>query len=335
MSRERRSFTPEFKLEAASLVVDQNYSIPEACRALDLGESALRRWVKQLEAERGGTTPSSKALTPEQQRIKELEARVKRLEQEKFILKSYLLREASKIKRYEFMLTNSALHSIVMMARVLLVSRSGYYSWLDNREMVSWRMQQRESIDALVKAAFEAGKGRYGAERIFYDLAEQDNPLDIKTIRKSLKRQGLIAKAAKLFKVTTDSNHSLPVAPNLLARDFSAQQPNEKWVTDITYIQTTEGWLYLAVMIDLYSRKIVGWSMSKHIDAQLVCDALTMALWRRKFPKGVIVHSDRGSQYASHAFRGLLEKYSLTQSMSRKGDCWDTQPTILVNTALV
>ncbi len=123
--------------------------------------------------------------------------------------------------------------------------------------------------------------------------------------------------------MTTDSNHSLPVAPNLLARDFSAQQPNEKWVTDITYIQTTEGWLYLAVMIDLYSRKIVGWSMSKHIDAQLVCDALTMALWQRKFPKGVIVHSDRGSQYASHAFRDLLEKHSLTQSMSRKGDCWD------------
>jgi transposase InsO family protein len=210
-----------------------------------------------------------------------------------------------------------------MMARVLLVSRSGYYIWLGNREVISWRMQQREAIDALVKAAFVAGKGRYGAERIFYDLAEQDNPLDIKTINKSLKRQGLVAKTAKLFKVTTDSDHALPVAPNLLARDFSAQRPNEKWVTDITYIQTTEGWLYLAVMIDLYSRKVVGWSMSKNIDAQLVCDALMMALWRRKFPQGVFVHSDRGSQYASRAFRDLLEKYSRTQSMSRKGDCWD------------
>jgi putative transposase len=170
----------------------------------------------------------------------------------------YLLSEASKIKCYEFMLTNCALYSIAIMARVLLDSRSGYYSWLDKSEMISWRMQQREAIDLLVKAAFEAGKSRNGAERIFYDLAEQDNPLDIKTIRKRLKRQGLIAKAAKLFKVTTDSNHSLPVAPNLLERDFSAQQPNEKWVTDITYLQTTEGWLYLAVMIDLYSRKIVG-----------------------------------------------------------------------------
>jgi transposase InsO family protein len=221
------------------------------------------------------------------------------------------------------MLTYCALFSISVMARVLLVSRSGYYSWLDNREVISWRMQQREAIDALVKAAFVAGKGRYGAERIFHDLAEHDNPLDIKTIHKSLKRQGLIAKAAKLFKVTTDSNHALPVAPNLLERNFSAHRPNEKWVTDITYIQTTEGWLYLAVMIDLYSRKIVGWSMSKHIDTQLVCDALMMALWRRRFPQGVIVHSDRGSQYASHALRDLLKKYSLTQSMSRKGDCWD------------
>lgn len=168
------------------------------------------------------------------------------------------------------MLTYCALFSISMMARVLLVSRSGYYSWLDNREVISWRVQQREAIDSLVKVAFVAGKGRYGAERIFYDLAEQGNPLDIKTISKSLKRQGLIAKAAKLFKVTTDSNHALPVAPNLLARNFTAQHPNEKWVTDITYIQTAEGWLYLAVMIDLYSRKIVGWSMSKNIDAQLI-----------------------------------------------------------------
>ena len=120
-----------------------------------------------------------------------------------------------------------------------------------------------------------------------------------------------------------EKHDKLKVVENKLNREFHARSLGEVWVSDITYIQTTEGWLYLAVMIDLYSRKIVGWSMSKHIDAQLVCDALTMALWRRKFPKGVIVHSDRGSQYASHAFRDLLEKYSLTQSMSRKGDCWD------------
>ena len=115
-------------------------------------------------------------------------------------------------------------------------------------------------------------------------------------------------KAARLFKVTTDSNHTLPIAPNLLERNFSASKPNEKWVTDITYIQTTEGWLYLAIFIDLFSRKVVGWSMSEHIDSTLVCDALRMALWRREFPKNIIIHSDRGSQYASCAFRELLTK---------------------------
>lgn len=179
------------------------------------------------------------------------------------------------------------------------------------------------AIDARVKAAFDLSKGRDGADRIFAELKEQGQPLNIKTIRNSLKRQGLVPKAARLFKVTTDSNHAQPIAPNLLARDFAASKANEKWVSDITYIQTTEGWLYLAMMIDLFSRKVVGWSMSETIDAKLVCDALSMALWRRKFPKGVIVHSDRGSQYASNAFRELLAKHKLVQSMSRKGDCWD------------
>lgn len=108
-----------------------------------------------------------------------------------------------------------------------------------------------------------------------------------------------------------------------MERDFTANKPNEKWVSDITYIHTTEGWLYLAMIIDLFSRKVIGWSMSESIDADLVCDALTMALWRRKFPAGVIVHSDRGSQYASNAFRKIIADNQLAQSMSRKGDCWD------------
>lgn len=123
--------------------------------------------------------------------------------------------------------------------------------------------------------------------------------------------------------MTTDSNHNDPVADDLLKRDFSADKPNQKWVTDITYIQTREGWLYLATMIDLFSRMVVGWSMSETMEAELVCNALSMALGRRGHPTNVIVHSDRGSQYASGKFRKLLSKYSLTQSMSRKGNCWD------------
>ncbi len=191
------------------------------------------------------------------------------------------------------------------------------------KDKTNQRTLQRDSIDARVKKAFVISKERDGSERIYQELQEQNASLNIKTIRKSLKRQGLVPKAARLFKVTTDSNHSLPVAPNLLERNFTASKPNEKWVTDITYIQTTEGWLYLGMIIDLFSRKVIGWSMSEKIDADLVCNVLKMALWRRKFPKGVIVHSDRGSQYASTAFRKIIVEKELIQSMSRKGDCWD------------
>lgn len=221
------------------------------------------------------------------------------------------------------MFEHSAIFSLVIMARVFNVSRSGYHRWCNMKDKTNQRTLQRDSIDARVKKAFVISKGRDGSERIHQELQEQNASLNIKTIRKSLKRQGLVPKAARLFKVTTDSNHSLPVAPNLLERNFTASKPNEKWVSDITYIQTTEGWLYLAMMIDLFSRKVIGWSMSENIDAALVCDALEMALWRRKFPKGVIIHSDRGSQYASSAFRKIISDKKLIQSMSRKGNCWD------------
>jgi putative transposase len=123
--------------------------------------------------------------------------------------------------------------------------------------------------------------------------------------------------------VTTDSKHSQPVAPNLLEQDFSATGPNQKLVGDITYLMTSEGWLYLAVIIDLYSRAVIGWSMSNHMTAELICDALKMVLFHRGFPKNMIVHSDRGSQYCSHDYRDLITKHQLVQSMSRKGNCWD------------
>ncbi|PTP53198.1 IS3 family transposase, partial [Vibrio splendidus] len=125
------------------------------------------------------------------------------------------------------------------------------------------------------------------------------------------------------FKCTTDSKHKMPVAPNLLAQDFNATAPNPKWAGDITYVATSEGWLYLAVIIDLYSRQVIGWSMDTRMTASLVCDALSMALFRRGFPEQVITHSDRGSQYCSKDYRDLISTYNLKQSMSRKGNCWD------------
>jgi len=214
-------------------------------------------------------------------------------------------------------------HSLEVLACALNVTRSGFYAWLRSQNQNSPRKQAQQELDAAVAECFRQSKGRYGAERLQVDLSELGRNHDIKTIRASMKRQGLIPKAAQRFKVTTDSNHTKPVAPNLLDQDFSAECPNQKWAGDITYLYTSEGWLYLAVIIDLHSRAVIGWSMSERMTAKLVNDALLMALWQRKFPEGVIVHSDQGSQYASDLYRGTLADHGLIQSMSRKGNCWD------------
>lgn len=209
------------------------------------------------------------------------------------------------------------------MSRVLAVSRSGFYAWRHRLDNPSLRNQRRERLDEAVSKAFASRKGRSGAPRLVLDLAEAGHRHDRKTIADSMRRQGLRAKAAKKFKATTNSRHNLPVAPNLLEQDFTAAAPNQKYVGDITYLWTDEGWLYLAVILDLYSRLVVGWAMSERMTAQLACDALQMALWRRHKPTGVIVHSDRGSQYCSAAYQDLIREHGLLCSMSAKGNCYD------------
>jgi putative transposase len=212
---------------------------------------------------------------------------------------------------------------VTTMGRVLKVSRSGFYRWRERQQQPSSRQEERRRLDAAVKEAFESKKGRSGSPRLTLDLADAGHQHDRKTVASSLRRQGLRAKAAKKFKATTNSKHNLPVAPNLLNQDFTAAAPNQKYVGDITYLWTDEGWLYLATVIDLYSRLVVGWAMSERMTAQLTCDALKMALWRRGMPTGVIVHSDRGSQYCSGAYQALLNEHGLICSMSGKGNCYD------------
>jgi transposase InsO family protein len=209
------------------------------------------------------------------------------------------------------------------MCRVLGASRGGFYRWVKRGQQPTAQQQRRDRLDQQVAQAFETAKKRKGSPRLTRDLAKQGHHYDRKTVAASMKRQDLRAKAAKKFKATTNSNHNLPVAPNLLQQDFSATAPNQKWVSDITYLWTEEGWLYLAVVIDLYSRLVVGWALAERMTADLVCQALQMALWRRKMPKGVIVHSDRGSQYCSTVYQGLLTKHQLICSMSAKGNCYD------------
>jgi putative transposase len=212
---------------------------------------------------------------------------------------------------------------VTTMSRVLRVSRSGFYTWRHRQKQPSPRQQYRRQLDEAVQQTFKSKKGRSGSPRLVRDLIDAGHSYDRKTVANSMRRQGLRAKAAKKFKATTNSKHNLPVAPNLLQQDFSATAPNQKFVGDITYLWTDEGWLYLATVIDLYSRLVVGWAMSERMTAQLVCDALKMALWRRGMPTGVIVHSDRGSQYCSGAYQALIKKHGLVCSMSAKGNCYD------------
>jgi transposase InsO family protein len=212
-------------------------------------------------------------------------------------------------------------HAVALMCRVLKVSRSGYYDWR-NRPL-SARAQANQRLTDDIRRIHQEHKGRVGAPRVTRHLHEEGQRVGKNRVAHLMNSEGLRAKAAHKYKATTNSNHNLPVAPNLLEQDFSATAPNQKWVSDITYIATDEGWLYLAVVLDLHSRLVVGWAMSERMTAKLVCDALQMALWRRKRPRGVIVHSDRGSQYCSGDYQRLLRDNGLVCSMSKKGDCYD------------
>lgn len=178
-----------------------------------------------------------------------------------------------------------------------------------------------------IKSIFIEFKRRYGAPRIHSELKDRGLSCGVKRVARIMRENNLVAKGKKKFKATTNSNHNYTVHPNLLNQNFSCDVPNKIWTTDITYIWTAEGWLYLAVILDLYSRKIVGWSMDSRMTKDLVINALTMAYWKRKPPIGLIHHSDRGSQYASTDYQDLLKSYGMICSMSRKGDCYDNSVT--------
>jgi len=208
------------------------------------------------------------------------------------------------------------------MCKILKVDKSSYYHWIKTGCVVK---KVDETLNELIKIIFTNGRGNYGTRRIKDKLVQLYGVIvSRKRIGAIMNDLGLIAKNKKRYVInTTDSNHNLPVAPNILDRDFYASNPDEKYVGDITYIATLEGWLYLAVVIDLHSRKIVGWSMDDTMKVSLVNDALLMAIKQRKPHAGLIWHTDRGSQYASYAHKDLLEQYGIVQSMSRKGNCWD------------
>ena len=209
-----------------------------------------------------------------------------------------------------------------MLCRVLDVSAGGYYDWLGREP--SARQKRRERIAAAAQKSYHDSNRIYGYRKVHKDVV-QEAKIDccLETVRRVLAEKRLFSRVKRRFVVTTDSKHDNPVAENLLDRDFTASAPNQKWTADITYIPTGEGWLYLAAVMDLYSRRIVGWSMSQNIDAKLVCDALRMAVLQRKPLDGLMHHSDRGRQYTAGDFVELMDKHKIVCSMSRKGNCWD------------
>ena len=207
------------------------------------------------------------------------------------------------------------------MCKCLSVSRSAYYDWRSRGD--SPLTKENEMLSKLIKETFISSRQTYGTRRIKHALFKGGFQVSRRRIGALMKAQGLSCKTKRKFRVTTDSKHQLPIAPNLLSREFTVAQPDKCYVGDITYIATESGWLYLAVVIDLFSRKVVGWSMADNMRAELVNDALLMALWTRKPARGLLWHTDRGSQYASESHRDILKAHGVIQSMSRKGNCWD------------
>jgi transposase InsO family protein len=226
--------------------------------------------------------------------------------------------------RYRFIRDHARQYPVTLLCQTLQVSTSGYYAW--RRCPESARAQDDRRLLVLIQTRHTASKRTYGSPRIHAALRQQGESCGRHRVARIMRAAGVVAKHRRKFRATTNSAHQFPVAANVLNRQFTPSAPNQVWVSDITYVPTGEGWLYLAAVMDLAARRIVGWAMSERIDRALACDALTDALDRRRPAPGLIHHSDRGSQYASADYQALLAQHGLIPSMSRKGNCWDNAP---------
>lgn len=226
--------------------------------------------------------------------------------------------------KYAFIAAHKVSYSVKVMCRVLSASRSGYYAWCCRPASV--HSVENNLLLKRIKAIHITSRKTYGSPRVHHQLVSEGQVCSRGRVERLMSANGIRAKQRRKFIVTTDSKHDLPVERNILARQFAVGEPNKVWVSDITYIPTDEGWLYLAGVLDLCSRMAVGWSMSDSLESRLVIDALGMAYQRRRPGKGLLHHSDRGSQYASEDYRRLVRGYGMQASMSRKGDCWDNAP---------
>ena len=223
--------------------------------------------------------------------------------------------------KYAFVEKNRRQYGVPALCEALQVSRSGYYA--ARHRGPSARLQRQADLTARIRTIHKASRESYGAPRVHVELQAQDVPCCRNTVARLMRRAEIVPKAIRRFRITTDSRKT-KASPNLINRNFNAEYPNALWLSDITYIPTREGWLYLAAVLDAYSRALVGWAMSRTLDTKLAMDALHMAIGRRGPP--AILHSDQGTTYATGSYREIISRYGIRQSMSRKGDCWDNAP---------
>ncbi|EFC0135863.1 IS3-like element ISEc31 family transposase [Escherichia coli] len=319
----KRTFTPEFRLECAQLIVDKGYSYRQASEAMNVGSTTLESWVRQLRRERQGIAPSATPITPDQQRIRELEKQVRRLEEQNTIFKKgYRALDVRLAERFTIVARLSDSHSVVSLCSALEIHRSSYRYWRKRRDTVN---PARVRLCSEIRRAWNQSRGSAGARTLAEMLTQNGVPM-------SRYRAGRLMKYLNLsscqpgkhqYKNARQEHTGLP---NLLERQFAVPEPDRVWCGDITYIWAGNRWCYLAVVMDLFARRVIGWSLSANADTALISSALRMAYEVRGQPRDVMFHSDQGSQYTGLKYQQLLWRYRIKQSVSRRGNCWDNRP---------
>ncbi|MDO3385816.1 IS3 family transposase [Gilvimarinus sp. SDUM040013] len=321
--RTRPTFSPEFRLESAQLVVDQGRTVKEAAEAMGVGLSTMDKWVRQLRLEREGGKPAATPMTPDQRRIRELERQIQRIEEEKDIFKKgYRSLDVGLTEQFSIIENLKKSYSVARVCEVFGVHRSSYKYWQAKPKTPSL---EQVKLQSEVRLAHGLSQGSAGARTIASIVSARGLPLSRYRAGKLMKALELVSCQLPTHRYKTGSEEHIAI-PNTLNREFSVSKPNTVWCGDVTYIWIGERWAYLAVVLDLYARKPVGWAMSLSPDSELTGRALEMAYESRGRPAGVMFHSDQGCHYTSHQFRQRLWRYKIKQSMSRRGNCWDNAP---------
>ncbi|WP_394517532.1 IS3 family transposase [Pantoea sp. SGAir0175] len=312
-----KRYPEEFKIEAVKQVVDRGHSVSSVATRLDITTHSLYAWIKKY----GPDSSTNKEQSDAQAEIRRLQKELKRVTDERDIPKKSrgLLRKTVRL-RYAFIRDNRRCWPVRLLCRVLDVHPSGFYVWLQQPH--SQRHQADQMLTGQIKQFWLASGCVYGYRKIHLDLRDSGQQCGVNRVWRLMKRAGIKAQVGYRSPRARKGEASI-VVPNRLQRQFNPDSPDERWVTDITYIRTHEGWLYLAVVVDLFSRKVVGWSMQPRMTKEIVLNALLMAVWRRNPQKQVLVHSDQGSQYTSHEWQSFLKSHGLEGSMSRRGNCHD------------